>query len=287
MADAQILGVDFSGAMKTNSTAVTKGILRNGVLELEWCYPLSKKREDALGELECQLLGLNKNAVAAMDFPFSVPCAFAHWLAPGVSTMRETWAAAKDKGYSEFERLARCFVRRHGEVMRRGDVNFGGPSSPLHEVNPAMLKMTYYGMCLLHKLRKAGFRVPPLDDDGCDGPTLLETMPGVLLRSFKLPARNYKSKNKTNCGHPKRVRCEILGRLQEGSGVEIKNLDWVRETCIDNDNSLDSLVAAIGAALWVQDKSQFLSPRESIDSNEEIKAARLEGWIYAPAQPLT
>lgn len=282
MAETHILGVDFSGAEKTNTTAVTRGILRNDVLELEWCNQLSKKREDALYELKGQLLDLKKNAVAAMDFPFSVPWDFAHWLDPRAVMMPEVWDAAKNKGYSAFEKLARFFVRRHGEMMRWGDTNFGGPVSPLHEFNPSMLKMTYYGMCLLHKLRNEGFRVPPLEDDGCEGPILLETMPGVLLRNFGLPARNYKTKNQSNKKCPEDTREKILSRLESLSGVKIKIPDDIREKCVDNHDCLDSLVAAIGAALWVQDKSKFLTPCESIDANEEIQAAKLEGWIYAP-----
>ena len=114
------------------------------------------------------------------------------------------------------------------------------------------------------------------------GPQLLETMPRVLLRTFCLPAENYKKPNKSNGRNPKRVRRQILDGLIARPDVSLKIADQFQENCIEDDNCLDSLVAAIGAARWAMDKSQFLHPRESIPPKEEIKAARLEGWIYAP-----
>ncbi len=289
MAERTILGVDFSGAEKSNGTSVTNGVLRDTVLELKSCDHLSPKRDVALNELEQQLCDLPKNSVVAIDFPFSVPRAFAERLVPGASRMTEVWNSVvtpEYSRYSQFDDLRNRFVARHGEVMRRGDANFGGPFSPLHAVNPSMLQMTYYGMRMLHRLRKAGFRVPPLPDDGCDGPILLETMPGVLLRTFGLPAENYKNPNKTNKGNPKMVRREILDGLEDKSGVTLKNLDDIRKKCLDNHDRLDSLVASVGGALWAmdksKDKSQFITPRESIPPSEELEAARLEGWIYAP-----
>ena len=285
MAEQAIVGVDFSGAEKTNGTCVTKGVLRNHVLELESCDHLSSKRDIALGALEQELhrLAEAKNSVVAMDFPFSVPRAFAERLAPGASTMPEVWrAVAEEIDYDKFKELRDSFVDRHGEVMRRGDANFWGPFSPLHAVNPSMLQMTFHGMRMLHRLRKAGFRVPPLRDDDCEGPILLETMPGVLLRTFGLPAENYKNKNKTNGGDFKKFRRDILNGLEGKSGLTLKNLADIRDKCINNHDRLDSLVAAIGAANWALNEQRFLKPRDSLLQTEELNAARLEGWIYAP-----
>ena len=293
MAGQTIVGVDFSGAKTNNTTQVTMAVLRGTILELKKCDPLPKSLPSTHDELRNRISRLPCNAVVAMDFPFSVPRLFAEELARKEeanppSTMPDLWRLVAEPGmeFSRFKELAMSFVKRHGEVMRRGDVNFGGPFSPLHSVNPSMLQMTFYGMRMLHGLRKAGCRVPPLPDGDCSKAELLETMPGVLLRTFGLPAKNYKTKNKTNDGHPEKIRCEILVGLKRTSGVKLRIPDDILGKCISDADALDSLVAAIGAALWSMDKSEnksrFTVPRESIPPNEELQAARLEGWIYAP-----
>ena len=258
-------------------------------LTIQRCERLSGKRQAAHDDLEVRLFKLTNEAVVAMDFPFSVPQAFADALADAerekrASDMSEIWSIVAKEGLSfrRFQELRDSFVKCHGETMRRGDVNFAGPFSPLHDVRPSMLQMTFYGMKMLYQLRQSGFRVPPLSDDKCKGPKLLETMPGVLLRTFCLPAQNYKNPNKSNGGDPKRVRRQILDGLIARSDVSLEIADQFQENCIRDDNCLDSLVAAIGAAMWAMDKSQFLHPRESISQKEEIQAAQLEGWIYAP-----
>ena len=289
MAERTIVGVDFSGAQTSNSTQVTKGVLRGSDLELEPCDALPKNLPCTHNKLKKLILDLRSDSVVALDFPFSVPWAFADALTDAQKKdrafqMPDLWGivAEAEMDYSRFEKLRNSFVERHGEVMRRGDANFAGPYSPLHVVNPSMLKMTYHGMRILHQFRKAGCRIPPLPDIKCKGPILLETMPGVLLRTFGLPAVNYKTKNKSNDRDPEAVRRKILDGLESKSGVKLKNFDAIKSECIKNHDKLDSLVAAIGAAMWVINESQFLTPRKSIPQTEELDYALLEGWIYAP-----
>lgn len=289
MAERTIVGVDFSGRKSGNTTWVTKAALQGNTLDVDLCCRPAGNRGKAYEKLENLLHELRDDAVGALDFPFSLPRDFAIEVAPNASRMPDVWeAVANIKEYSRFDKLRRYFVERHGEMIRRGDANFGGPFSPLKAVNPDMLPMTFHGMRMLHRLWTSdkGFRVPPLCADKRCGPTLLETMPGVLLRRFGLPATNYKSKNKSNKGRPEDVRETILDGLEKLSAPTLKIPDNEKERCLTNADCLDSLVAAIGAALWVIDKSQFLIPRGTIPTNEEIALARLEGWIYAPSKPL-
>ena len=288
MADWTIVGVDFSGAEKSNTTQVTTAVLRVDALELQPYEPLPKSLPSTHNKLKNLLMSehCNRPTVAALDFPFSVPQAFARELVPDVSTMPELWGVVAAMDYNKFKEKRDGFVERHGEVMRRGDANLGGPFSPLHEVRPGMLKMTYHGMRLLDGLWNSAeprFQVPPLPKDQRDGPILLETMPGVLLRSFGLPHNRYKTSYHDKKA-AKKNREKILVGLEDKktSGVELKNLDSIRDWCIRNDDCLDSLVAAIGAAMWVTNKSRFRHPLETMPPDEEIKAAQLEGWIYAP-----
>ena len=287
MAEQTIVGVDFSGAVEKgnrSNTWITEAQLHGGTLEIEDCRPIQRT---ALTEFLEDLQ--DGDSVVAMDFPFSVPRKFAEELLPTSNKMPDVWrTVAEDvKEYHLFKKLRDSFVEQHGEMIRRGDANYGGPFSPLKtEGSPVMLPMTFYGMKMLHQLWQSekGFRVPPLPIVNRRGPTLLETMPGVLLRSFGLPARNYKTKNKTNQGRPEDVREKIISGLEQKCDQTLQIHDKERSKCIDgvNGDCLDSLVAAIGAAMWALNKSQFLTPQESIPQSEELDYAQLEGWIYAP-----
>ena len=290
MAATKIIGVDFSGAETNNSTWITQASLDGNCLRVCRCWRPNRQRDVAHQQLFELLVGLPNSAVAAMDFPFSVPQSFARELADGATAMCDVWnaVAAENMQYPAFRALRDRFVERYGEMMRRGDGHFGGPFSPLKAVNPNMLPMTFYGMQMLHRLWNSdrSFRVPPLPEAGRTGPVLLETMPGVLLRSFGLPAENYKSRNQSNAGEPENVRREILAGLHTGirdvAGLCLEISGQENQQCIGNADCLDSLVAAIGAAMWAYCEANFLHPRADIPDDEELQAAQLEGWIYAP-----
>ena len=280
MAGQTIWGVDYSGAKANNATWLTKAVLHGTTLKIKGCDRI--KRKELTDSLET--LQDDADAIVAMDFPFSVPQKFAEELVPNPFTMPDVWnAVANIKEYCNFDELRRNFVKCHGEMIRKGDAHYGGPFSPLKTVNPDMLPMTFHGMRMLDHLWKLGkgFRVPPLPSN-LNGPTLLETMPGVLLRSFCLPARNYKTKNQSNERRPEDVREVILNGLNSRSEPTLQIPSQEQKKCINNADCLDSLVAAVGAAMWAMNKSQFLTPRESIPPSEELDAAQLEGWIYAP-----
>ena len=203
-----IVGVDYSGAANNNATGYTRGSLLGNTLTIQHCERLGGGRQIAHRRLEGWLMQLVEEAIpafVAMDFPFSLPQRFGDALTdaegvPPAADMSGLWALIAREGFTfnRFQELRDEFVIHHGELIRRGDARVGGPFSPLHDVRPSMLQMTFYGMQMLSRLRQAGCRVPPLLDGACTGPVLLEIMPGVLLRAFDLPAENYKKPNATN-----------------------------------------------------------------------------------------
>lgn len=308
MAEQKIMGVDFSGAETKNGTEVTEAVLRGSTLELKPYEALPKELPCTHNELKKRILDLPCNAVISLDFPFSVPWAFAKEIAEAegnkpASTMSDMWEIVEKLDYCRFKQLRDSSFKRHRELLRCGDSHFEGPLSPLHVVNPSMLLMTLRGMQLLYDLRGQGCRVPPLADENHKGQTLLETMPGVWLRWLGLPAMNFKKNDQDS----RNVRKEILDGLEKkayelGLGINIPGIN--RKECKDNHDYLDSLVAAVGAALWVKKRDIFLKPHRTLtvtDTNTdpkrknrferlsfkvktmpEIEAARLEGWIYAP-----
>ena len=277
-----ILGVDYSGAKADKNTWVTQGVLRGGVLTLKSCEPTPR------AELAKLLASLPSDAVAALDFPFSVPKEFAGCWLPEAQTMPELWQAAAAMEFQEFLSLRDEFVAQHGEPFRRGDRYFPECYSCLHKANPNMVPMTFRGMQMLDALWRAGCQVPPLPSQGLAGPLLLESMPGAALRAFGLPFKGYKKGQRSVI-----LRRQILDGLAARSGVGIANLAQFDDACIGNDDCLDSVVAAVAACLWSKDQALFRLPQDgpgdathrggTPDSQDnELAAARLEGWLYAP-----
>ena len=297
MAETQILGVDFSGARSDKNTWITKGWLTGNALSIERCCSIRRN------ELTDFLKTLGSNAVAGLDFPFGVPLGFAHILTTRASTMPDVWAAVGDMCLDDFIDKRNEFVgdARKKELLRAGDIHFPGCYSSLHDVNPNMVPMTFYGMKMLYQLREDYGEVPPLREGGRDGPLLLETMPGAILWSLNLPAKNSGKGYKTARDALQR-RKEILNGLGPQSGITLSYRDGnITKGCLENHDGLDSLVAAVGAAMWVQPQRDFREPdgertveevaagssrlsraSPNVRDMVEIDAARLEGWIYAP-----
>ncbi len=276
-----IWGVDYSGS-RNNDPWVTTAALSGSNLSLESCFPLPRE------ELTSRILALSGDAraVVGVDFPFGIPRAFAEAEFGFEGTvMPEMWekiAMLVDlpKYIQEIRpRLRQGDLRKFNKLLRQGDrTNFPEAYSPLNPAAPEMFAMTFFGMSMLHTLWTESIcKVPPLDKTGRTGPVLLETMPGAILRAFSLPAANYKRKNKTNGGYPEKVRSEILDGLKKKATILLQFPDSIHQKCMENHDCLDSLVAAIGAAMWAQNPEQFRKPGPN-----ELAAAQLEGWIYAP-----
>jgi hypothetical protein len=267
-----IIGVDFSGAKSDQNTWLAQGRLEDGALRLKECRPVS--RED-LTRLLAALVG---PTVAALDFPFGVPQEFARCWLPHAQTMPDLWDAAAKMDLAGFIALRNEFVRGYGERKRRGDALFPECYSPLHQVNPNMVPMTFYGMAMLHQLWPGGWQVPPLEHQGPADRVLLEAMPGAALKAMGLPHKGYK--NGKDRQRLREKRLQILDGLEERSGVPLRGLAGLREECLQHHDALDAVVAAVTAALWVRDPSAFRCPNP--EAGDEIEASRLEGWLYAP-----
>jgi hypothetical protein len=264
-----IIGVDFSGARTDTNTWLAQGRLDGAALRLQSCHRVSRR------DLARRLAAQPGPAVAALDFPFGVPAAFARRWQPGARTMADLWAAAAAADPPAFTGLCRAFVAEAGaEPKRRGDTLFPECFSPLHRVNPNMVPMTFHGMGMLHEIG-GGWRVPPLDGPGPPGRVLLEAMPGAALRALGLPYKGYK--NGTRAGEK---RQEILRRLEAASGLDLPGLAGLAPELLDHHDALDAVVAAVAAALWALDPGVFRLPCPA--DGPEMEAAGLEGWLYAP-----
>ena len=286
----RIIGVDYSGARSDRHTWISQGVLEGGQLILESCGPISRRElTEELTEVggaqevslespqaspqECSpdMLG-----VAALDFPFSVPREFAAFWQPGATTMPELWSAAAAMELEEFLNLRDRFVARHGELKRLSDTFYPECYSPLHKANPNLVPMTFRGMQMLDQLGRAGCSIPPLAPPAGAQTLLLEAMPGAALRALGLPFKGYKKG-----AHAQQLRHIILDGLAGKSGLRLPNLGDFYYLGMANHDGLDSLVAAVVAALWAQDPTKFRRP--AAEGAEEFDSrVMLEGWLYAP-----
>ncbi len=269
-----IIGVDFSGAWYEHKTLVAQGLF-SSECGLRFVGDVTPYRRMELIDL---IAGIQPPAVIAMDFPFGVPAKFARYIRHDAARMPDIWATFYRMHAEEFISARHQFVDEHGESKRAGDHKYHRESySPLHTVNPVMTAMTYAGTYLLHRLHQTypnRWNVPPLPPPANpdDVATLLEVMPGAFLRAIGLPFKGYK-----NSAAAISNRDKILDGLSKKSGVPLPNLATVRSDCRANDDRLDAVVAAVAAAAWAKDSSQFRHP----DDNE-LADAQLEGWLYAP-----
>ena len=280
--ETTILGVDFSGAKSDKNTWVTRGTLSGNSLEISSCEPTPR------AELAILLGSAPKNTIAALDFPFSVPKEFSSYLLPSAEDMPELWNATANMEFQDFMALRDGFVLEHGEPYRRGDLYFPECYSCLHKANPNMVPMTFRGMQMLDGLWRSGCRVPPLPNETRTGPLLLESMPGAALRALGLPFKGYKKGQNALS-----LRRQILDGLGTMSGVGLPNLSRFRDYCLESDDCLDSVAAAVAACLWNKDPTMFRLPQDgpgdvsrrggTPNPNEnELRTAQLEGWLYAP-----
>lgn len=317
MASRKIIGVDFSGS-DSDVPWITVATLNAGHLTLRCCEPISRNK------LTKRLLDLCKDAnlsdaVVAMDFPFSVPDDFAKSgfgltdkdklerfgfpdkNIPDLSEaqMPERWEFIsrldglptyikeirhrlgkdqnkKDRDLAKFRTLPRKWDEKQ----------FGSRAfSPLQLAPIQMFPMTFYGMKMLHTLwTETKCKVPPLEIAERTGPVLLETMPGVALGNLGLPANGYKKTKGPNALSNLDKRKEIIEKLAKN--IPLQNLAEHRDTLIFSDDALDSVVAAIVAAMWATDEyneqaTLFHRPEDHKDPTVRF-AAKREGGIYAP-----
>ena len=276
---ATIIGIDYSGAKHDRNTWVALGRLTSdGALVFEGANMI--RRRDVVN----LLVAVSTPAIAAIDFPFSVPREFAEFLNTrgDLKAMPDVWRIIDDMSLEDFYAARDAYVKHFGrEPKRAGDeAHFSESFSPLHKVNPNMLPMTYHGIRMLHSLYERHpdrWVVPPMEWSGkqAEAVTLLETMPGAFLRAIGAIYKGYK-KPKSALLRDER-RNAIMDAVERDSGVALPNLSELREACIANDDCLDAVVAAVSAAAWVLNLKRFRHP-----DGDELAAAQLEGWIYVP-----
>ena len=272
----QILGVDFSGARGDNNTWLTSALLKGISLSLEDVRRVTRP------ELTEILYACSGPTVAALDFPFAPPQSFANFWAPGCQTMPELWLAAAALEYDDFLALRNEFVSLHGEPKRACDPPES--YSCLHMVNPIMVPMTFRGMQMLYSLwfgeTANAISVPPLPEYShpCSTATteLMEVMPGAVLRRLGLPYKGYKGGARAS----QRRQAIVTDLPVRALPIEFEFGEF-EDLALRSHDALDSIVAAVAAALWTVSPERFPQPPGKGEEGFD-PVVLLEGWLYAP-----
>ena len=251
----QILGVDFSGARGDNNTWLTSALLEGITLSLEDVRRVTRR------DLTEILASGSGPTVAALDFPFAPPLGFADFWAPGCQSMPELWLAAAALEYDDFLALRDEFVSMHGEPKRACDPPES--YSCLHMVNPIMVPMTFRGMQMLHRLwfgeTENAISVPPLPEHSRPCPAavteLLEVMPGAVLRRLGLPYKGYKGGDRAL----QRRQAIVTDLPERALPIEFEFGEF-GDPALRSHDALDSIVAAVAAALWAVSPERFPQP---------------------------
>ena len=272
----QIMGVDFSGARGDNNTWLTRGVLEGVSLSLKDVGRVAR------GNLTSILASSSGPTIAALDFPFAPPRSFAEFWSPGCRTMVDLWEAAASMEYEGFLALRDEFVLAYGEPKRACDPPES--YSCLHMVNPIMVPMTFRGMQMLHQLwfgeTSNAISVPPMPDCSYPGSVaiteLLEVMPGAVLRRLELPYKGYKGGSRAS----ERRRVIAANLPQRALPVEFE-FGVFEGLARRNHDALDSIVAAVAAALWALSPDRFSRPPAEGEQGYDPVVLQ-EGWLYAP-----
>ena len=268
----KIIGVDYSGSASDVPWITTAG-LEGDHLKLQSCEPIDREK------LTNRLLAEDtRDAVVGMDFPFGVAKDLFPDLKLGEYTMDDVWDFVAQITEEDF--FALCNNHQH---TKRGfdKKHYTISQSPQ---NIRMRYMTYYGIKMLKELHdkcNSRWHVPPLHPGKASRGrvTLLEVMPGTSLKEYKLPHANYKTSKGPKALKNLKNRKEIIEKLPGTFAITMPNFSGYRDLCLFNDDALDSIVAAVIAALWAENKP-FHSP-ENHDA-DVLDTARFEGCIYTP-----
>jgi predicted nuclease with RNAse H fold len=243
-----------------------------------------------------------------LDFPFSLPRPFIEILLKTnrvlnagssanfiASNAAVPWVEVAEQisqlTYNELVSLVQAAKPIMGGEVKRQTDNSTDPKaqSPLHQINPGMLKMTWQGMQLLLALHHQDFAILPFSKGiGLNrslAADVIEVYPAAILKALGLPWRKYKGKDQ----EAKQLRQFILSNLLDPSDklrtvnrinsgqVKLELAPHLEQIALDSDDALDAVIAAVGAA------NAYLNPSQTAPPSHILPhTIALEGWIYVP-----
>ena len=269
-----VFGVDFSGASDAGEKLWIAEIDGGDDPRLVGCAPVTERldapadRSSAHRALTHFLAGLDSDAAAGLDFPFSLPA----------SVVRdEDWEALVRSFPSLFATPAELQRRCQSRAALTDDDRVQhvreteASVSALSPYDRRLRSQTFYGIRdVLRPLVLADVvRVAPMQELTPDRPTLLETYPAAALDS--LDGETYRAGYKEASEQGRERRAANLDALEAEASVRVD--DGTRDRLL-SDAGADGLDAALAA---------FAAWRNTVDpSNLEIDEGEYdaEGYIY-------
>jgi len=254
-----IWGVDFSGAKLAGEKIwLAQAHLQGEELKIERLLRADElpdsglEREVALAAL-VRVLGEDLNAVAGLDFPFSL-----------------AQEALGETSYADFLIQSVTFVdadafkEAYSGDRRRTDIEGKTPFSPL---NHRLYRQTFHGIRdVLRPLVMQGAKVLPMMDAAPDALWLLEICPASTLKLEKLYL-SYKGKSDTQ----RENRATILQEIQTRFGVRTNKALDARIVADTEGDALDAVLAALGTSRGLRNL-ESLKARDGLD--------KVEGRVY-------
>jgi hypothetical protein len=236
-----IWGVDFSGARLAGEKIwLAQAHIQGETLAIEQLLRAdelpdsSLERETALAAL-VRVLGENQNAVAGLDFPFSLAL-----------------ESLGEQSYSEFLNAsagfadADAFKAAFTDARRRTDTQGKTPFSPL---NYRLYRQTFYGIRdVLRPLAQSGAAILPMMEARPDALWLLEICPASTLKKEKLYL-SYKGKSESQRDN----RRAILEAIKERFGIRTSGAMDERMIADTEGDALDAVLAALGTWRGIRD----------------------------------
>lgn len=289
MAERKIIGVDFSGSKDEGKTWVAQGHLTtDGACIIDRVHPITRQ------DLYALVANASAGTVIALDFPFALPSVFLREsLEIHARRMGQVWQEIANTNPDTFRAKCHSFGRHPKRVgdkaidclWRRYDNRSYGIT--ISALNRRLVPMTFRGIEMLNALvNEYPLRWCILPRDCPGNPTdaksnrtlskitILEVMPGALLWAVGFDYKTVKGYKETATALP--TRDHIINNLSEFANVKLPNLCEYRLALRANDDCMDAVIAAVGAAAWASGVPfRFPEPHE-------LQAAQLEGWPYAP-----
>ena len=296
-------GADYSAAApRPNATWLALGKHQDNALVI---YSLEKIGSDRLGQSLIEPRESDERLLAGLDFPFSWPTAFLEWLEanskpesiaapPGESSRERGRRLLRDFNFVQLETKAIEFGR---EPRRLTDELIRPKAqSPLHRINPGMLKMTWQGATLLQELAEAGFHIAPFDGltpEAAVRAWAMEVYPAATLKVLGLSFQKYKGRAPEAIA----LRETIIVALAKMSKLHTVNSGAtslpdllfspeLRGRAVQSDDALDAALACYGAYLTVI-LPDLILPQAILAAGSPTLPQAAEGWIYSPYSPLT
>lgn len=253
--------------------------------------------------------------IIGFDFPFAYPLSFTNFFTSQFDNAKKShfsnWLTASrliaSTPFSQIEKARAAFNAEPRTLS--GNLTDPKAQSPLHRINPGMLKMTWRGLQILTELKDSlGFSIAPFDFDlgfspkTTDAPTpsapnpnpnpnttpnttpnpiALEIYPAAALKALGLSHQKYKGRSP----EARAVRDQNLQGLQKLHTVKSTTINLPRlkispehaNSALLDDNAFDALVAAYATAAVILNLDAVRHPTAA-----DLEIVSREGWIYVP-----